>query len=225
MAYTSFRRLWRSLLPSVVVMKPMTDLCWQCHKNSTAILRTSNNADAVKSKAYADALEYLRIVKLERSLYKSVCDQCRDDVLSYFTVGSVFRPPTLSSQSPPNSQPICVHYSFNYAQQIHFPSDPLQPGPIYFLTPRKCSIFCVHCEVLPWQVNFLTDEAGDCGKGANSVVSQLHYFFTNHGMGEKEVFLHCDNCTGQNKNSLYDTIPLIMAGPDKLAHKDLSIFW
>ena len=73
-------------------MKAMTDLCWQCQKNSTAILRTSNNADAVKSKAYADALGHLRIVKLEPSLYKSVCDHCRDDGLSYFTVGSVFDP-------------------------------------------------------------------------------------------------------------------------------------
>ena len=170
-------------------------------ENSTAILRTSNNADAVKSKAYADALEHLRIIKLEQSMYKSVCDQCRDDVLSHFTVGSVFRPPSLSSQFPPNSQPIRVHYSFDYAQQIHFPSDPLQPGPVYFPTARNCSLFGVHCEALPWQVNFLTDEAGDCGKGTHSVVSQLHYFFTNHGMGEKEVFLHCDNCTGQNKNN------------------------
>ena len=39
-------------------------LCWQCQKNRTAILRTNNNADAVKSKAYADALEHLRMVKL-----------------------------------------------------------------------------------------------------------------------------------------------------------------
>jgi hypothetical protein len=38
-AYTTFCRLWRSLLPSVVIMKPMTDLCWMCHQNSTAILR------------------------------------------------------------------------------------------------------------------------------------------------------------------------------------------
>ena len=159
-------------------------------------MRTSNNADAVKSKTYADALGHLRIVKLEPSLYKSVCDQCRDDVLSYFTVGSVFQPPPLSSQSPLNSQLICVHYSFDYAQQIHFPSDPLQPGPIYFPTARNCSLFGVHCDALPWQVNFLTDEAGDCGKGAHSVVSLLLY---HHEMGEKEVY--CDNCSGQNKNS------------------------
>ena len=77
----------------------------------------------------------------------------------------------------------------------------MQPGPIFFLTPRKCSIFGVNCESIPRQVNFLTDEATDCGKGANAVISQLHYFFENHGLGEKEVYLHADNCTGQNKNS------------------------
>ena len=55
--------------------------------------------------------------------------------------------------------------------------------------------------MLPRQVNFLCDEAGDCGKGANTVISQLDYFFDHHGLGEKEVFLHADNCTGQNKNN------------------------
>ena len=33
------------------------------------------------------------------------------------------------------------------------------------------------------------------------MVSQLHFFFEKHGLGEKEVFLHADNCTGQNKNN------------------------
>ena len=94
-----------------------------------------------------------------------------------------------------------MHYSFDYAQQIHYPSNPLQPGPIFFLTPRKCNLFGVNCEAIPRQVNFLTDEARDCGKGANVVISQLHYFFCHHSFGEKEVFLHCDNCCGQNKNS------------------------
>ena len=79
-------------------------------------------------------------------------------------------------------------------------ADPEQPGPIYFLTSRKCNIFSVKCEVLPRQVNFLTDAAGDCWKGANAVLSQLHYF-ENHGLGEKEVHLHADNCCGQNKNN------------------------
>ena len=77
----------------------------------------------------------------------------------------------------------------------------MQPGPIYFLTPRKCSIFGVHCEAIPRQINFLTDESGEVGKGANAVISRLHYFFNNHGLGEKDVFLHADNCMGQNKNN------------------------
>ncbi len=73
---------------------------------------------------------------------------------------------------------------------------------MYFLVPRKCSIFGIHCEGVPRQVNYLTDEAFDCGKGANIVVSQLHHFFENHGFGENEVCLHADNCCGQNKNNI-----------------------
>ena len=70
-----------------------------------------------------------------------------------------------------------------------------------FLTPRKCRIFGVTCEAIPRQINFLTDEAGDCGKGANGMICRLHFFFDNHGLGEKSAFFHADNCTGQNKNN------------------------
>ena len=46
-----------------------------------------------------------------------------------------------------------MHYSFDYAQQVHYPSNPMQPGPIYLKTPRKCGIFGVFCEAVPSQVN------------------------------------------------------------------------
>ena len=77
----------------------------------------------------------------------------------------------------------------------------MQPGPIYFVTTRKCSVFGVSCEAIPRQINFLCDECGEVGKGANTVISKLHFFFENHGLGETEVFLHADNCMGQNKNN------------------------
>ena len=76
-----------------------------------------------------------------------------------------------------------------YFFQVHYPCDPLQPGPVFFLTPRKCAIFGVHCEAFPHQVNFLCDEAGDCGKGSNTVISQLHYFFEHHGLGKTNSLL------------------------------------
>ncbi|ELT92117.1 hypothetical protein CAPTEDRAFT_199988 [Capitella teleta] len=41
----------------------------------------------------------------------------------------------------PNSRPVEMHYSFEYAQQVHLPSNPLQPGPIYFFTTHKGGYF------------------------------------------------------------------------------------
>ncbi|XP_013394668.2 LOW QUALITY PROTEIN: uncharacterized protein LOC106162085 [Lingula anatina] len=93
-----------------------------------------------------------------------------------------------------------MHYSFDFAQQLHYPSNAAQPGPIYFLTPRKCAIFGICCEALPQQVNYLIDESVNCSKGSNAVISFLHHFFETFGLGEKSVHLHCDNCSGQNKN-------------------------
>ena len=49
------------------------------------------------------------------------------------------------------------------------------------------------------QVNYLIDEACDTGKGTNTIVSLLHHFFQEHGLGMMDVHLHVDNCVGQNK--------------------------
>src|SRR6218665_1078503 len=55
--------------------------------------------------------------------------------------------------------------SFDYAQQDHLPSDPLQPGPLYFLVPKKLGLFGFCCEGLTRQMNFLIDEAHLISKG------------------------------------------------------------
>ena len=127
-------------------------------------------------------------------------------------------PPAPNCRLPSNSNEITVHYSFDFAQQVHYPSDPQQPGPVYFLTPRKCAIFGVCCEGIPRQVNYLIDEAVDTGKGANTVVSLLHHFFENHGLGEKHVHLHADNCVGQNKNNT-----VIQVSKKSIATKKLHV--
>ena len=71
-AYTTFCCLWRTLMPSIVVMKPRSDLCWQCQQNSATIMHTANLSEADKTTTISDALEHLRIVKMERAHYKSV---------------------------------------------------------------------------------------------------------------------------------------------------------
>ena len=59
----------------------------------------------------------------------------------------------------------------------------------------------VSCEPISFQVNYLIDEDDDAGKGSNSTVSMLHHFFETHGIGEKPLEMHADNCVGQNKNN------------------------
>ncbi|MEQ2246257.1 hypothetical protein ILYODFUR_036548 [Ilyodon furcidens] len=76
---------------------------------------------------------------------------------------------------PPSNKRIRMLYSFDFAQQMHFPSNPLLPGPMYFLTPRKCGLFGVSCEGLQKQVNFLIDEGMSSGKGSNEVISYMHH--------------------------------------------------
>ena len=70
-AYSTFCRLWRSLLPSIIIMKPMSDLCWTCQQNSTAILRAANCSEGDKSETIKAAEEHLRIVQVEQSSYKT----------------------------------------------------------------------------------------------------------------------------------------------------------
>lgn len=94
-----------------------------------------------------------------------------------------------------------VHYIFDFAQQSHIPSNPMQPGPIYFKTP--CGIFVVMCKAIPRQVNYLIDEASDVGKGANTTITYVHHYFQNHGLGKTQALLYADNCSGQNKNSYF----------------------
>lgn len=40
----AFYSLWRRYLPHIIRMKPMTDLCWVCQKNSTAIVRSARTS-------------------------------------------------------------------------------------------------------------------------------------------------------------------------------------
>ena len=51
--YSTFTSLWRQLLPHVVVMKPMSDLCWLCQQNSTAITRSANRPEEEKTQVYS----------------------------------------------------------------------------------------------------------------------------------------------------------------------------
>ena len=54
--YSMFTFLWRQLLPHVVVMKPMSDLCWLCQQNSTATTRSANRPEEEKTQVHSIAV-------------------------------------------------------------------------------------------------------------------------------------------------------------------------
>ena len=170
----------------------MTDLCWVCQQNNNRIFRSANLTDAEKMELLLAQQQHLSRVEEERREYRRMTAECKAAVEE--------RGLQELGEHDPCSNDIVVHYSFDFAQQVHIPSSPAQPGPIYFLTPRKCGIFGVCCEGFPQQINYLIDEGASASKGSNAVISYLHHFFGNHGLGEKVVHLHCDNCSGQNKN-------------------------
>ena len=118
----------------------------------------------------------------------------------------VFLLPPSHTMIAPASNSIMVHYSFDFVQQVHYPSNPLHPGPIYFLTPRKAAIFGVCSEVIHWQVNFVIDEASDTG---NRSCQHAGLCFSHYGLGEATTSLHADNCCGQNK--YYGAVPDVVS--------------
>ena len=195
--YSKFCDLWKQLCPFIVIMRPASDLCWTCQKNNNQIHKSANLPEFQKAEVVRQQERHLLLAAGEREFYKNCCKTTKDALTEHLE--SV----DFTEKRAPCSLDGTVHYSYDYAQQLHYPSDPYQPGPIYFKTPRKCGLFGVCCEAIPRQVNFLIDEAVLTGKGANSTISYVRHFFEWHGLGETLAQVHADNCGAQNKNNAF----------------------
>ena len=192
--YTKFVKTWNEFLPFIKIMQPSTDLCHTCQKNTEKISGRAGASEEDKIEAVEAHQNHLRKAKREREIYNSAVDASKHFLKGHPNI-------TLLSPSCPCSLQGTVHYSYDYAQQVHYPSNPQQPGRIYFKTARKCGIFGICCEAIPRQINYFIDESVATGKGANATISYVHDFLENHGAGETDVHFHADNCGGQNKNN------------------------
>ncbi|GFN80986.1 hypothetical protein PoB_000749200 [Plakobranchus ocellatus] len=193
LSLSTFKRTWLLYVPFIVVARPMSDLCNICQTNNSLILRSANSGDPHKMRLLQERIHHIEQVNKERELYNSYVQSSKKHIFEA-SIGEL-------QKSTPCTCNIKVMYAFDFAQQVHLPSSPMQPGPIYFLTPRKCGLFGVCCPGIPEQMNFVVDEGMCCGKGSNFVISYVHFFFENYGLGETELVLYCDNCSGQNKNN------------------------
>ncbi|KAM9421868.1 uncharacterized protein ACWYII_021765 isoform 2-T2 [Salvelinus alpinus] len=107
----SCRNLWKKLLPHITSTKPRTDLCWQCQRNNYQVFRSANLQEVVKSVKLKKQEQHVLLVQSERSVYqKMVADcktTCQDLQLS------------LGARTEPARKYIRMHYSFDFAQQVH----------------------------------------------------------------------------------------------------------
>lgn len=193
---SAFRSIWNIFCPDVVIMKPRSDLCEFCQKSMTTFTKLRGCSEADKAEFIKKCQDHLNVVNIERTGYKTLIK----DTVDNFNIDLVeFDENGLAK---PNSYDGKIHYSFDFAQQVHIPFDSQQPGPIYFLTPYKIGIFGIMNDTVKTQHNFLIPEAIQISKGANAIVSFLHYYLENHSFGEKHLTLHADNCVSQNKNNI-----------------------
>lgn len=180
----SFTNLWNRHLPFITTMRPKTDLCEFCQFNVLKLQRVANNDDPEKTAVLNECMNHLNRAKVQREFYNSWREKAKkgntteiDGVVRTFSV-----------------------LSFDFAENVHYPSSPQQVGPLYFKTARKCNIFGIHDERTGIQTNYLIDESDMVGKGANVVISLLDYHLRRN-INSEILILFADNCVGQNKNN------------------------
>ena len=192
-----FCSIWKQCLPHIKFMSPRSDVCDACEKNRRRV--TEAVTEEEKLAASAALSKHILLAQREREFYKQ---KTVDAKAEWDIQGQDIVPPC----APCSNDLRLVHYTFDFAQNVCLPHTARQVGPLYFKTPFKVQLFGVNSEAIPKQVNYLlgeNDTIGEDGKKShnpNTVVSLLHHFFDCYGHGEKECFLHADNCAGQNKN-------------------------
>ena len=183
-----------TLSPFTIVMKPESHLCSLCHLNNTKINQNVNVSEQEKLNCLSDQETHLHEAKTEWEFMKTNIAACKELLHSSGINLLAGRPCRLFKGT--------LHYSFDYAQQMHIPSNPQQPGPIYFKTPRKCGLFGICCEGIPRQLHYLIDEAiVNVGKGGNSTISYVTFSLRTE-KGETDAQINCaGRGGGQNKNN------------------------
>jgi hypothetical protein len=197
--YGLFLKIWQKQFSYIAFNNPKSDLCLVCENFKKKLNQIAAILDEEKEKKlqelHQEALDHLKHAQRERLYYRAHAKLAQKNYEKLVTSGKKI------ILGKANFMDTIMHYSWDFAQQLQYPFEDQQVGPIYFKVPRKAQLFGVCCEGIPLQINYLIDEADFLEKNANTVISLLDHFFSNHGLGEKSVYLTADNCVGQNKNN------------------------
>ena len=129
--YREFCQVWLEVVPYIRVMPPASDLCALCPENATLILKSANLSEDEKTKLLTDAQEHLKSAKLQRAYYNECVKSSQSSI------------DKVQSGEQPMTKMLSLSYSFDHAQQLHYLSKPLQPGPLFQNSKEVWSIWGV----------------------------------------------------------------------------------
>ena len=128
---TKFYQVWKETRPIIDTMKPADDLCFECQKLTTALSNCGHWSDNEKSRRLGDYTNYLDLAKQARADYNQQIIFCRDAYNSA-TVG----------------EDVPMHYSYDFAQQVHFPT-------IHYNQDLRILLLPANVKFLVWHVSLL----------------------------------------------------------------------
>ena len=129
-AYRTFLKIWQEEFPHVKFNDPRSDLCMTCENFKKRLNKVAAALDENKEKKqvqiHKEALDHIKQAKKERLFYKANAKVANE---YYRKLGSKT---VQSKPSKPNSKNIMLHYSWDFAQQLHYPFEDqgyqLKPG-------------------------------------------------------------------------------------------------
>ena len=68
--------------------------------------------------AIKEAEKHLAAVTKERSYYRNICEESKENIQQLFTSAGEFQPPAPGTMIPPLQNNTTIHYSFDMAQQV-----------------------------------------------------------------------------------------------------------
>lgn len=180
-SYETFRNLWHKVKPIIKFQTSKSDLCDTCENFRIKLRASSSGDERVNIEFEFD--EHLSIADLERQHYNNIIEKSKID-------------------------PTITHICYDWAQSVGAPYSPQQVGAIYFKSPFIIHLFgiCSTDNGENQQLNFTIGEdevLKDTPKGSNATLSMVYHYLKEIGhVNKKDLYVTCDNCSGQNKNNL-----------------------
>ncbi|GFR99045.1 hypothetical protein ElyMa_002783300 [Elysia marginata] len=73
----AFMQIWRQCLPHILPMKPLTDLCWTCQKNTVLLGRLTSMPEEQKLEVLQKATDHVNHAAAERTTYKDAVQDAK----------------------------------------------------------------------------------------------------------------------------------------------------